>query len=474
VSTLRKKLIGDRAFYSMVLAVALPMMLQDGITTFVNLLDNVMVGRTGTEQMSGVAIINQLMLVYNLCIFGGLSGAGIFAAQFFGHGDMEGVRNAFRFKLYIGAIATAVGAAVFLLFGQKLVFLFLQGNDDVGDINATAAYGMQYLKIMLIGTVPFFLTQTYASTLKETGQTVLPMKASTAAVLTNLVLNYILIYGKLGLPALGVRGAAIATVIARVVELFIIVVTVHTHQDSYLFVKGLFKTLKVPVRLAATIMRKGLPLLINEFAWSSGMAILSQCYSLRGLSVIAAINISSTVSNLFSVVLMSLGGSVAIIIGHQLGAGDMAKAKETDIKLIAFAVGMSVVVGIVLAAAAPYIPKIYNTEETVRKLATEFMLISAAIMPVNAFSIAAYFTLRSGGKTIVTFLFDSGFTWLFSVPTAYMLAHYTNLDITVLYLFVQLTGFLKCALGFIFVSKGIWLHNIIIENNTDADKISAG
>jgi len=155
VGGIKNKLIGDRAFYSTVLAVALPMMLQDGITTFVSLLDNVMIGRTGTEQMSGVAIINQLMLGYKLCIFGGLSGAGIFAAQFFGRGDMEGVRNAFRFKLYVGAAVTALGAAVFLTFGDRLIFLFLQGNDDVGDINATAAYGRAYLRIMLLGTVPF-------------------------------------------------------------------------------------------------------------------------------------------------------------------------------------------------------------------------------------------------------------------------------------------------------------------------------
>ncbi len=460
---LRKKFIGDRAFYGMVLAVALPMMLQDGISTFVNLLDNVMVGRTGTEQMSGVAITNQLMLVYNLCIFGGLSGAGIFAAQFFGYGDMEGVKSCFRFKMYMGAIATALAWAVFLLYGQKLIYLFLQGQEDVGDVEKTASYGMEYLRIMLLGTVPFFLTQAYAGTLKETGQTVLPMKASMAAVFTNLVLNYILIYGKLGMPALGVKGAAIATVLSRFAELAIILLAVHLKPDGYLFVRGLYKTLRVPAKLVSAVLRRGLPLLANEFLWSSGMAVLSQCYSLRGLSVVAAINISSTVTNLFSVVLMSLGGAISIMVGHQLGSGDMEKARDTDTKLIALAMAISAAAGIAMAAAAPYIPKIYNTEETVRALAARFMQISALMMPVSAFSIAAYFTLRSGGRTVITFLFDSGFTWLFSIPAAFVLANYTATGIVPLYLAVQLTGFIKCALGFAFVRKGIWI-NSIIEN----------
>jgi putative MATE family efflux protein len=460
-STIKKRLIGDRAFYAMVLAVAVPMVLQDGITTFVGLLDNVMVGRTGTEQMSGVAITNQLMMIYNLCIFGGLSGAGIFAAQFFGHSDMEGLRNAFRCKLYIGAIATVIGIAVFLIFGEDLIYLFLKGENDVGDADRTAAYSLAYLRIMLIGAVPFFLTQTYASTLKETGQTVLPMTASIAAVFTNLVLNYILIFGKLGFPVLGVQGAAIATVISRFVELGIIAISVHVKQKEFEFVQGIYKTMKVPLSLAGSILKKGIPLMANEFLWASGMAVLSQCYSLRGLSVIAAINISTTVSNMFSVVLMSIGNAVAILVGHQLGAGDMKKAKETDVRLIAFAVAVSAGVGVILAVTAPYIPKIYNTEEAVRLLATKLIFISAGIMPISAVAITSYFTLRSGGKTLITFIFDSGFTWVFSIPTAYLLVHFTSLNIVPLYLIVQLTGILKCFFGLFLVVKGYWLNNMV-------------
>ena len=445
----------------MVLAVTVPIVVQNSITCFVSLLDNIMVGRVGTEQMSGVAIANQLIMVFELSIFGGISGAGIFAAQFFGHGDLEGVRNAFRIKLFTGLLVAAAAIVIFLLLGERLIRQFLMGAADVGDVDATAAFGLRYLRIIMISFIPFALTQVYSSTLKETGETVLPMTASIIAVLLNLVLNYLLIFGKLGLPAMGGSGAAVATVISRFVELGVVSLGTHRRAERYQFARGLYRTLRVPAALLWNVVRKGVPLLANELLWSSGMAILNQCYSLRGLSVVAGINISSTIVNLFSVVMMAMGNAVAIIVGQQLGAGDMEKARDTDRKLIAFAVGVSVAVGALLALAAPFIPRIYNTEDAVRLLATQFMMVSGCVMPINAFSLTSYFTLRSGGKTIITFLFDSAYTWVLTIPLAYCLAHFTALPIVPVYLIVQLSGLVKCAVGFILVKKGVWLNNIV-------------
>lgn len=458
---MKRRFIGSRAFYTMVLAVTVPIVIQNGITSFVSLLDNVMVGRIGTEQMSGVAIANQLIMVFDLGIFGGLSGAGIFTAQFFGKSDLDGVRNTFRIKLYIGAFVTAAAILVFLFFGKPLVYLFLQGNADVGDIDATADYALSYLRIMLLSFVPFTLTQVYASTLKETAETVLPMKAAVAAVLTNLCLNYILIFGKLGLPALGGNGAAIATVFSRFVELSIVITASHRNRERYGFTGGLYRTLAVPPALLGSILKKGLPLLANELLWSSGMALLNQSYSLRGLSVVAACNITSTVSNLFQVVLMAMGNAVAIIVGQQLGSGDMERAKDTDRKLIAFAVVVACAVGAVLAAVSPYIPQIYKTENEVRDLARRFLLISAACMPIGAFSMTSYFTLRSGGKTVITFLFDCAYTWVLTVPLAFVLTRFTALPIVSVYAAVQFSNIVKCVIGYILVRKGVWIQDIV-------------
>ena len=448
----------------MVLSVTIPIVVQNGITNFVNLLDNVMVGRVGTEEMSGVAIANQLIMVFNLGIFGGISGAGIFTAQFYGHGDLKGVRSTFHIKLFTGVVIAAVSILVFLLWGEPLIGLFLQGESDVGDASAVAAYGMKYLRISLVGFLPFAAVQVYASTLKECSETVLPMKASITAVLTNLVLNYVFIFGKLGLPAMGGAGAAIATVISRYVELAFVLIGTHRNTKKYAFAQGLYRELRIPPALLGQVVKKGLPLLFNELLWSAGMAILNQSYSLRGLSVVAAMNISSTIVNLFNIVMMAMGNTVAILVGQALGSGDMERAKDTDRKLIVFSVGVSTVFGLLLALAAPYIPRIYNTEEAVRSLAATLMVISGVVTPITAFAHVAYFTLRSGGKTLITFLFDSAYTWVLTVPLAYVLAHFTSLPIVPVYWIVQLSNLIKCAMGYIMVKKGIWVNNIVAEN----------
>ncbi len=459
----KRRLIGNRAFYAMVLAVTVPIMVQNGITSFVNLLDNVMVGRVGTEQMSGVAIANQLILIFELGIFGGLSGAGIFTAQYFGSGDLDGVRSTFRIKLCIGFFVTAAAVAVFLLFGRSLVMLFLQGEADVGDAETTADHAVSYLRIMMLGFFPFMFTQVYASTLKECSETVLPMKAAVAAVLTNLVLNYLLIFGKLGLPALEGRGAAVATVISRFVELGIVVVGSHRDPERCPFTRDLYRSrFRVPPALLKNVLLKGLPLLANELLWSGSMAMLSQCYSLRGLSVVASMNITTTVTNLFSVVMMAMGNAVAIIVGQQLGSGDLERARDTDRKLIAFAVAVSAVIGVLLAALSPFIPRIYRTEDTVRHLASMLLIVAAVEMPIDAVALTSYFTIRSGGKTFITFLFDSAYSWVVTIPLAYCLIHFTALPIVPLFFIVRFSGIVKCAIGLILIHKGVWCQNIVL------------
>jgi putative MATE family efflux protein len=215
-----KHLIGDKRFYANVLKVAVPIMIQNGISNFVSLLDNIMIGQVGTEQMSGIAIVNQLMFVFYLGIFGALSAAGIFSAQFYGKGDHEGVRHAMRFKLYVSVVLVVLGIVAFLRYGDQLILLYL--HDEGGttqSLDAALRYGREYLAVMLIGLMPFGIEEAYASTLRECGETRLPMLAGIIAVFVNLGFNYLLIFGKFGFPELGVTGAAIATVISRYVQL---------------------------------------------------------------------------------------------------------------------------------------------------------------------------------------------------------------------------------------------------------------
>lgn len=456
-----KRYIGNKAFYRMVLAIAVPIMIQNGITNFVGMLDNVMVGQIGTEQMSGISIVNQLMFVFNLTIFGAISGPGIFGAQFYGNDDQEGLRYTFRFKLMICSVISVIGIIVFIVAGPQLISYYLQQESEQISIEETLRYGKEYLNVMIWGMIPFAINQYYTSTLRETGQTIVPMVSGIVAVFVNLVFNSILIFGLLGAPKLGVVGAAIATVLSRLVECAITIGWTHLHVHRLPFIKGAYQSLYIPRHLVWQIIKKGSPLLVNEALWASGMAMMTQRYSVRGPEVIGALNISSTIYNVFNIAFIAIGSSIAIIVGQQLGSGEMAKAKDTAGKMIFFTVTASACIAIFMIAIGPVFPRIYNTEEDVKYLATRFIMISGAFMPLNAFTHASYFTLRSGGKTIVTFLFDSVFVWTVCVTTAFLLTEYTTLNILAVYALCQAIELIKCTIGFVLVKKGIWLNNIV-------------
>ena len=451
----------DRAIYRRFFSICIPIIIQNGITNFVSLLDNIMVGQVGTVPMSGVSIVNGLLFVFNLCVFGASSGAGIFTAQFHGSGDQEGIRHTFRFKYLICTATALLGIGIFLLLDDLLIGLYLTGEGDAAMAEGALHYGKEYLYMMLWGFFPFALSNAYSSTLRETGETMVPMIAGIAAVFVNLVLNYVLIFGHFGAPAMGVVGAALATVISRYVELAIVACWTHMNPAKNGFIRRAYRSLYIPGNLLRGIVLKGLPLLANEFFWASGMAIINQCYSTCGLDVVPAMNISSTLWNLGSVVFLSMGNSVGIVMGQMLGAN----LPETEIrsgnrKLIGISVLFGSVFGGMMAAFSGVFPGIYNTTAEIRHLATWLICINAAIMPFNSYTNATYFTLRSGGQTMVTFLFDSCFVWGFCIPLAYCLSRFTAIGIIPLFIICQGTDLIKCVLGAVMIRQGKWIQNL--------------
>lgn len=458
-----KKFIGDKRFYRMVLTLVVPIVIQQGITNLVNLLDNVMVGGLGTESISAVAIVNQILMVFNMTIFGGLSGASIFGAQFFGKGDQDGMRHTFRVKLYFGVLTTLLAVALLVVRGEGFIDLFLRGESDGGDVALTLAEGMRYLKVMLWGLVPFMVVQVYAGTLRETGETVAPMVGSVIAIVLNLVLNYLLIFGHLGCPRMGVTGAAVATVISRYVEMVYILAHTHAHPEKYPFIQRLFSSLYVPGTLVKKIVVTGLPLLLNEVLWSLGMTFINQSYSTRGLSAVAAINITATAWNLFCVIMFAMGNAVAILVGQRLGAGDKEGARDVDRKLIFLTVAAHVVMGLLLIACSGLIPLLYNVEPGVRQLTQRLLMVAGASLPIHAFIHVTYFTIRSGGKTVITFLFDCVYTWVVPVTLAYCLCHLTSLPIVGVYFCVQFIDIIKVVIGALMLRSDFWANNVVDE-----------
>ena len=459
------KYFGDRKFYSKLLVVAIPIMIQNGITNFVNMLDNIMVGQLGTDPISGVAIVNQLMFVFNLCVFGALSGIGIFTAQYYGKGDTKGVRQTFRMQLIVGVAVIAVGFLVFITLGDSIVIRFLTQDSGGGSVEGTLAFAHAYLGVMMFEMIPFVAVQVYANTLRNTGETFVPMVAGLAAVVVNLVGNYVLIYGKFGAPAMGVRGAALATVAARCVEFLVVCIWTHKHVERNKFIVGAYANVfDVPMEMVFTIVPKAIPLLLNETLWAAGQTMLVRSYSLRGLSSVTALNIANTIANVFNVAFIAMGSAIAIILGQLLGAGKIEKAKADATRLATFSVLVCVGTGALLFASSGFFPLIYNTTDQIRTLAKYLIMAAGVFSPFYAYTNASYFTLRSGGRTGITFIFDSCFVWIINIPLAFALAYFTSLPMIYMYILVNSTEVIKCVIGYLMMRSGTWAVNLTEGN----------
>ena len=453
----------ERSVYKKALTLAVPMMIQNGITNAVSLVDNLMVGSLGTESLTAVSIVGQLIFVFFLAVFGGLSGPGIYGAQYFGQGNKKGFQNVFRLKLWITAVIVLVGMTVFVAGGEQLIGLYLHGSSQGMDAAGTLEQGRDYLHIMLFGLIPFAFTQIYAGSLREMGESMRSMVAGIVSVFVDIIFNYLLIYGKFGFPRLEVQGAAIATVMARFVEMLVVVVWTHASIRRYEFLRGIYSTILLPLHEAKIMIMKGFPIFLNEFLWAGGMAALTQCYSMKGLQVIAGLNISNAICNLLNVVFVAMGNAVGIIIGQHLGASEFEKAKRSAGKLQWFTAGLCLILTVILAACSMVFPSLYDTTEEVRHLGQWFIIITAVFFPIQGVLNVFYFTLRSGGKTVITFLFDSVFTWVVSVSLAFALCSYTALPVLAVYALVQSADLVKVVAGHILVKKGVWITNLVVN-----------
>ena len=434
--------------YKRALFLAVPMMIQNGITNMVGLVDNVMVGKLGTESMTAVSIVGQLIFVFNLAIFGGISGPGIYGAQYYGQRNEEGFRHTFRIKLWICLACVIIGTLIFMTSGETLISMYLHGESAQMDAALTMHLGKEYMTIMLFTLLPFSITQVYASSLRETGYSVKPMIAGILSVIVDIVFNYLLIFGKFGMPRLEVKGV-------------IVVAWAHYERRTHSFLIGIYRTMRIPKEISILMIKKGLPIFFNEFLWAAGLAALTQCYSTKGLELIAGLTISNVICNLLNVVFVALGSAVGILSGQTLGAGKFEKAKENAFHLMWFTCFVCVGLTVILIAFSGIFPKVYDTTEQVRGYGQKFIVITALFFPIQGLLNSLYFTLRSGGKTVITFLFDSVFSWVVTVPVAAVLCLTTPLSVFVIYAIVQSLDLIKVAIGYGLIRKGIWISTIV-------------
>jgi len=453
-----KSLIGDRAFYKHVIAVAAPLVLQQLITTSVQLVDNIMVGKLGQSAIGSVSIVNQLYFVVILITFGAMGGAGVFSAQYFGSKNFNKLKQTFRFKLLIGLMIASISFLVFTFFGENLLRLFTSNP-------TTIQGGLKYLSIAKWSAFPWIISVAISNTFRETGVTKPLLKISIVAIITNTVLNFILIFGLLGFPALGILGAAIATLISRFVEMALSVILLN--RQGEVFNTKIYQIFHIDKKMLFAIIIMALPLTLNEALWSSGQTVFYHAYSTRGDSALAAMSITGSISQLVFVTFGGISTAVAVMVGNTLGNNQLAEAKDNAKKLIAFSVFIAMIAGVILFILSFFIPGLYDVPVAAKRIAEFNIRVNALFIPFYSFNVALYFTLRSGGDIKSTFLIDAGYMWLIPVPISLLLAYLTSLPVIYMFLIVQMMDIPKMLFGLSRYKKGHWIKNLALEPNSE-------
>jgi putative MATE family efflux protein len=454
-------LIADKQFYTRVLMLALPIMLQQGISNTVSLFDSIMVSSLGDNALAGVSIVGQIFFVLGALFIGTSAGAGIYIVQFFGAGNKQKMRESFLARGLLLLLMSIIAIVIIKLFGKDMIALFLPDSPEA--VNE----GVKYLNVMIYTIIPFAIINLYASTYRENKHTVEPMIIGIIAIFVNLIFNYLLIEGHFGFPRLGVEGAAIATLLSRIVEALILMIV--AHKRKYPFADKVYRNLHISGEIMIKVLMKTIPLMVNELFWSLGMITLNFAYSNYGLTVVNALSIASTINNLFFIIFGGLATSISIIIGAELGANRMEDIKRTAARLITFGVVVCWGFGLIMGLTAPFTPKLFtNIHPDSQNLATEFMIIAACFLWVYCYNASCFFILRAGGSTISALIFDSFFTWLLPVPTALLFIFVFKDNrprILELYIFIQCLDFVKVTLGSIMIKRGKWIRNLTTVTN---------
>ena len=443
--------IADKAFYKHALAVMAPIVMQQFVTTMVNLVDNLQVGQLGPQSIAGVSIANQFFFIYTLMLFGIAGGGGLFVAQFWGAEDRQGMKQGYRFMLTASLTIALVFMAGAYFAAPGIIGYF---TDDPGAISE----GVAYLRVVFLTYLPIAFSISTSGSFRSIGQAKIAMVPSMVAVFTNMFFNYVLIFGNFGAPRMGVRGAALATVIARGVELLMLYYAMR--KDTCPFGTRLAHIFKVRPALFRTIFLKSLPLVTNELLWSTGVTMQYKAYSTRGVLALAALNIAYTVNDMFFIVNAGQATAVSVIIGHALGANRIEEAKRDARRLILFGIFISLCLFLVHITTGALVPLAYKVGDDVRWTARILTFISAFMMPFYLTNAGFFFVLRAGGDTRSVMLMDSLYSWVVVVPYVMALARFTDLPLIGMFLLVQLTEFVKLGIAYSLFRKEKWAKNL--------------
>ena len=463
----QKKLFGSRKFYGRALALAVPIMLQQLIQSLVSLIDNFMVSGLGDIPMSGVNVAGQVLFVFMVYINAICMSGGIFMTQFFGAGDAGGMKQAFRFKLVMGFAAFIPFLLVCLVFPREVLSLMLIGNTEAEPILDEA---VKYINIMFFMGIPMTFSMCIASSLRDMGEVKIPLAVTVAATITNTLFNWLLIYGNLGFPALGVQGAALATVIARILE-FIIFIVIYIKKKPDFAVK-LTKLIRIDGKLFVSILKKGSLVLFCEMVWIMSETITTAIYNGRGgADVVSGMSSSFAIANLFFVAFGGIYSATGVILGRTLGAGDLEQARREKTWLLSGSAVFGVIMMLFGFLTPLLIPVVFGRlSESAIAICRDMVILMSFFMPVWVYLNAQQAVARAGGDTAMGAYTDSAITIVIMLPMLFIIGLLTDTSPVMLYLYVKLLDVAKIIVFHIWLKKERWLKNLAVKETVSDSK----
>ena len=442
-------------FYKTLFSIAIPIILQNLLQTFVNMMDTIMVGRLGSVEIAAVGLGNQIFFMLNMVTFGVSSGCSIFIAQFWGAQDLKGIRKAFGIML---AVCFAVSVAFFAagsLIPETLLRLY--SNDE-----AVLGEGVRYLRIASFCYPLLAVSFSCQMAFRSTEHVVLPMVTTAISFVMNISLNAILIFGfaPLGIPKMGVAGAALATVISRAVEM-IITVTVGIVRKFEVFGR-LRELLSFDRNFIISLLKVGTPVLLSETLWGLGITTQNSIFSHAGTDSFAAFSIMNTVSQLTWVFFIGMGSASSVILGKKIGAGEETAARAYAHRFCWFFPLTGVIIGLLLFPMSQVLPLVFNVGADIIAITQSMMLVLMAMYPSRAFNMLIIVGIcRSGGDTIFASIIDNGWMWLIALPLGILATFVWHFPAWAILLCLESEQILKTICGAFRVKSGKWLHNIV-------------
>jgi putative MATE family efflux protein len=448
-----KKFLGNKVFYMTTLSIALPIMAQQFVTSFVNLIDNIMIGSVGSLALTSVTVANRVYLIFNSTMFGICGAAGIFIAQYYGAKKYQNCQKILNINLSCGLLVAGLFVVALMTVPRQLMEIFSSNP-------AVIEESLRYIQFAVLTYIPFAMSFSIMMAMRAVGINKIQLIVGLITVVTNTSLNYLLIFGNFGFPTLGVQGAAIATAIARFLELGIYLIILKRHKHFFTFsLRNLFH---LDTSLIRSMIRKAIPLTANEILFSLGLAMIFLSYMRCDESLISAISVVDTVMQIAYIVFGGLSSAISILIGNRLGANQIEEAKANAYKLLAFGVMIGLTISIIFIGVAPLIASFYNVEDMIKETIVMLLRIKSLLLPIYVYNVCVFFTLRAGGDTFSTMLMDSGFLWCAGVLLSTVLSIFTNLSLVQLFAIVEACDLLKLFVATYFFKKGRWAKNMTL------------